>query len=1368
MIEHMYGKLGSILRSARERKGLEQAEVARELGVGQQAVSTWERGRSRPRRKTLRAVAELLGLAEHDLVAAGAYATASTEAAPVAPRTRALPLAGLTPERFEDFTVEIVKALVPRAHVTRFGGPGDTQDGIDVLATDSKTGEVLATAQCKRHATFGKAAVKKAVDAVKIDAAQHHLFLSRETASPGARTEMSNHPGWTLWDGESISQYIQHQMPLDAAVRLVDSFFPGHREAFLGVRSPGPWLLPEDHFISPQGQLFNHDWTLVGREDVVDQLAAALYDSSAQLVTLDGRGGLGKTRILKAVAEASPDEATAVFVLPDKTPVAPEHFELLPSTGALVLLIDDAHERDDVTDLIAALRRRNSEANILLATRPYRWAAMRNDLQRSGLLPDEHQTIVLADLPISAVEQLAREALGPDVNESVVQRLARLTTDCPLVTVVGGTLIRRGQLDPSQLGQDDQVRETILGRFSEALIADPLVADPETRRGVLEGIAALQPVRTDDQSFRSTLSTVVGKPYDQLHKHVRDLEAAGVLRRRGSSLRIVPDLLGDILLSRACVDETDGHPTGYLDRVRDAASSQALQHLFVNISRVDWQVRRRQTNNAPLVDALWEPFEAEVREANIPGRQAAVKLLTEVSYFQPQRTVRIARWLVDNPTDDPGDTSSGWAFLGVPIYADVLSDLVTMLKPAAYTLQTLPAVLELLWELTQDDQRRTNQHPEHPLRVLGELAGFELAKPLDYNEAVLDVASKWFADTNKVSPFEVLKPLLATESSSQSYQNYSLTFQPFALNADVVMPLRRRVIAIALDEMRQPHVGRAVAAVECVEASLRYPTGMFGREVTQQERDRWTPSFVDTIEQLGSVAVENELDPAVLVAVRKALSWHAGYGPEATKAPARKVLQKLRDELADKVALIIHDGWGHLVFDRERDFEKAQARVQARLQQAVDQLTEERDDENVISLLEERLQVERVAFGADKGNLGPLVQAMVEARSSLAGHLVDAVLAGRAPALISALPVALSVLAAQDDQAAFERATQLLQVDEPWATQAVAQAWGWNRGHRPVLPEELELLLQFGSHENLTVRQAPITVAQRAAKEDPQLAARLLASVRFSDSSHVADEVCSCFGRYVGLSWDALDEDQQEHIRDELVLLDDIGQHSITAFLADRSAIDPEWVIALLQTRVEVGEGLELRGDYRPMPFSFDNHLKVREHPHFEQWLRKLQLWIAAKTDSWMRAENGADLFKEVARQYDSSVLSLLEDAIGTGDMEQIDSAAAILRRAPRTFVWQQQEFVERVFAATEKVGDEAQQALKNALWGATISGTRSGTPGQPYPEDVEQRDRCREVASLMPKGSAAERFYLDMAISAERAIESSVDEDREDDGRRW
>ncbi|KRB46532.1 hypothetical protein ASD90_22640 [Terrabacter sp. Root181] len=1236
-----------------------------------------------------------------------------------------------------------------------------------MLATNSKNGKVLATAQCKRHITFGKGAVKKAVDAVAIDAPQHHLFLSRQTASPGARTEMAKHAGWTLWDGENISQYVQQHMPLDAAVRLVDSFFPGHREPFLGVRSPGPWLLPEEHFMSPQGHLFNHDWTLVGRQDVVDQLTTALYGGRGQLITLEGRGGLGKTRLLKAVAEACPDTATSVFLLPDKTPVGPEDFELLPSAGALVLLIDDAHERDDVVALVVALRRRNEAANVLLATRPYRWATMRNDLHRSGLLPEEHQTIVLPDLATSAVEQLAREALGPNPNEGVAQRLARLTTDCPLVTVVGGTLIRRGQLDPAHLGHDDEVRETILGRFSEALIADPLVADPETRRGVLEGIAALQPVRTDDDSFRGTLSAVIGKPYDQLHRHIRDLEAAGVLRRRGSSLRIVPDLLGDILLTRACVDEADGQPTGYLDRIRDAASDQALQHLFVNISRVDWQVRQRHTSNRSLVDALWEPFEAELQAADIPHRQAAVKLLAQVAYFQPTRVVRIARWLIDNPTDEAGDSSTRWAFLGVPTYADVLSELVSMLKPAAYTFETLPTVLELLWELAKNDERNTNQHPEHPLRVLVDLAGFELTKPVNYNEAVFEVASQWFHDTNDLSPFEVLKPLLATESSSQSYQGYTLSFQPFALNTGVVMPLRERVVALAFQEVQQPDVRRAVAAIECLEAAMRYPSGMFGREVTKDERDRWTPSFVDTINRLGAVTTTVDLDPAVLVAVRKALSWHASYGPAATKEPAREVLRQLRDELADKIALIIHDGWGRLIFDRERDYEKAQAQVQARLKRAVDQLIENTDDAEVITLLEERLQVERAAFGGDKGNPGPLVGEVVKSRPSLAGHLVDAIVAGVASALTSVLPVALAVFAEQDDKAAFARARELLDLNEPWATRAVAQAWGWNRGRRPVLPKELDILVQFGADENIAVRQAPITVAQRFAEVDPGLAARLLAAVTFSDSPHLADELFACFGRHVGLAWDALDSTQQQSIQDQLILLDDIGQYSITGFLADRSAIDPEWVIAMLQMRVEVGEQLESRGDYRAMPFSFDNHLRVREHPDFEPWLRTLQLWIATKTDSWNRTEHGAELFKEVAQQYDSSVLAVLEGAINTGDMAQIESAAAILGKAPRTFIWQHHEFVDRSFRATEKVSEEAQQTLRSALWGATISGVRSGTPGQPFAEDIEQRDSSLRVAAAMPKGSASERFYLDMAASAQRSIESSIEDD-EDDGRAW
>jgi len=75
---------------------------------------------------------------------------------------------------------------------------------------------------------------------------------------------------------------------------------------------------------------------------------------------------------------------------------------------------------------------------------------------------------------------------------------------------------------------------------------------------------------------------------------------------------------------------------------------------------------------------------------------------------------------------------------------------------------------------------------------------------------------------------------------------------------------------------------------------------------------------------------------------------------------------------------------------------------------------------------------------------------------------------------------------------------------------------------------------------------------------------------------------------------------------------------------------------------------------------------------------------------------------------------------------------------------------------------------MMGALWSATISGVRSGTPGEPFPETIEQRDRSRAIAKDLPAGSIERRFYADMAKSAERDVQREIEDDLPSDGRSW
>jgi hypothetical protein len=166
--------------------------------------------------------------------------------------------------------------------------------------------------------------------------------------------------------------------------------------------------------------------------------------------------------------------------------------------------------------------------------------------------------------------------------------------------------------------------------------------------------------------------------------------------------------------------------------------------------------------------------------------------------------------------------------------------------------------------------------------------------------------------------------------------------------------------------------------------------------------------------------------------------------------------------------------------------------------------------------------------------------------------------------------------------------------------------------------------------------------------------------------------------------------------------------------------------------------------------------------------LLNLLMWVAANLDSWIRRDMGAEVFQEVAGRYGDDVVALLAKALRTDDLSVVKAIAAVVRKAHRTFIWDEPDFVRLALQSAGRLGEGARREMVGALYGSAISGVRSGTPGQPYPEDIEQRDRSLALADKMPRGSAEEAFYRDLAKSADKSIRMDADDDLADDGRFW
>ncbi len=1379
MMTGMELSIAEIIKRERRQRGWDQAELARRLSdIGQQAVSRWERGLSRPRRSMVAEIAELFELDAAALLEAAGYPspiadTPEQVSRPVRPRATILPLAELAPDRFEQFTADLAQLLYPEAKVHRVGGQGHTQYGVDVTVKHSD-GSVTGI-QCKRERQFGPSDVRRAVDAVDGTAMEYILFLTRPAASPEARREIDNHSPWALWDADDISRSIRSRLSLDAATRLVDTYFPGWREPFLGVREPGPWLTTDEFFRPTSGeQLYSHDWEMVGRSEELEGIESFLADEQKKLAVLIGRGGIGKTRLLLALATyAERAQSMEVRFVAASIMLRSEHFELLPATGRLLVIVDDAHERIDIAELVAGVSRTRPTASFLLALRPYGLAQLASDLRRVGLHPTDFPSWELEDLKDDDAEKLAREILGPGFNEGIVRRLASLTTDCPLITVVGAGLIKRGLLSPGRLELADSIRAEILSAFRDAVVADPTASDPTLRGAVLDAIASLQPVRTGEASFRSAMEELTGVPFDRIVPHLRSLEDAGVLLRRGQSLRIVPDLLGDVILAQSSFDERSGTTTGYVERVHRASGGEALQNVLVNVSRVDWHVRQGYSGAPSLVDSLWSAVEAEFYGAGIHGRKALLHLLRKVAFFQPDRALSLARWALEHPTETIEDVDHVLAFSYAPSYEDVVRELPPLLKNVAFNLDYIGDAADLLWELAQRDARPTNQYPEHAVRVLTDLAEYHVGKPLIYNEAVIDAAERWFSNEQLedllYSPFDVLETLLATEGSDHSSDGFKILFKPYTVNVDTVQRLRDRVIDLALSEVRSPNPRRAVRAVTAIAAAVHYPMGLFGRSIAEDEHNRWTPIFVDTIDRLADAVADEDLDPVIAVAARIAVHWHATYSHSDTKLAAGRTLERLPTSIERDLALALYDGWGHLL-SRKDDYEQAEREKRAWFEKVATALVVDRSDDEIVSLLENRLRVQRQAYGSGEGSPGPFVWTLVGLQPAVGQGICQRVSTEPTSALLELVPVVLSQLCESQPAEAMGHVHDLLAADSEAVVRHVAHALSWNRGPRSqLLDGELDLLRRFAEHDDPIVRRAAVRAAQVISKSHQAAAVELIARVSFGDAPGVAEELFSSFGPHGDLSWAELAKGQATALLDQLRVCPSIDDYHITAFLSELSKSNPDAVLRLLMDRVELAEQSESVNEFRALPYDWHNKLLCRSHTRFVHLLREVLAWIAARLDSWQRRMMGAEIFRAVAEEFDDAVIDVLDEAIGTTAREQIEAVGAILHEAPRTVVWENVPFVRRVLAAAAKHGEDCLQHVGSGLHAAVTSGVRSGTPGQPFGEDLEQRGRSAEIARTLPRGSIEERFYRSLQASAEQSIQWSMTRDETlVDGRDW
>jgi hypothetical protein len=318
--------------------------------------------------------------------------------------------------------------------------------------------------------------------------------------------------------------------------------------------------------------------------------------------------------------------------------------------------------------------------------------------------------------------------------------------------------------------------------------------DNTTANKVLEAVAALGPVRLDNTKLIERLAEVLGLRVDELRRTLAAAEESGILVRRGDSVRITPDVLADFLLLRAAV--AAAQPTGFAKHIFDNFAEFAPQSILENLAELDWQARQ-SSKAIDLFADIWGGIEQEFTSIGNAGRRTILEIMRRVAFYQPARVLRLVEIALSTDAPDGRDDDSGYIFSVDK--AALIRALPRLLEAIAYHPDHRHRALQLLWQLGCDDARTLNANPDHPVRLLAELAGYDVGR-LEMADAILNAVNQWLDvdgfNRHAHSLLDVIDPILEKAGSRTIPEAGKISFEPFFVNPEATKPVRDKALAI--------------------------------------------------------------------------------------------------------------------------------------------------------------------------------------------------------------------------------------------------------------------------------------------------------------------------------------------------------------------------------------------------------------------------------------------------------------------------------------------------------------------------------------------------------------------------------------------
>jgi hypothetical protein len=1096
--------------------------------------------------------------------------------------------------------------------------------------------------------------------------------------------------------------------------------------------------LPSEHS-SKTGPLFDFNQTLRGRQTKLSELDEFLSDPDRRIAILPGRGGIGKTKLLR---DWSRDKAGwKVLWVSQHGAWHDAAVAEIPSADT-VIVADDAHHYGDLDKLISLVSSRIGEPTLklVIATRPSGQAYIDDLLAR---LADESFIIrykALRELGKSATVDIAKEMLGP-VYAHLADWLAEVSKDTPLITVVGGKLIAKGQITPDLLANNQEFRRAVFNKFAEEC-AGQLPAGGRPKRELLELIAAVQPIDEQKDNFVAKASVFLSLRPDEIRRGFGALEQTEILVRSGGRLRIVPDLFADYLLENASVDGS-GTASGFADAVFAFFEESHLSNLLKNLAELDWRITQ-SGNQSHLLENIWSLISTRFRAQNAAERTHFLREVKDITVFQPVNV----ETLIQIAMDDEAKPVKQWGFRSTQL--DILAQLPALLGITIFNEKISSDAFDRLWLLAHNESDSVSGPAQ---RSLKEAIGYRKYKNAIFNDRILALVEKRSeniaAYQGNFTPLSFMDELLDREVDDTELKGRAFSISALPVNYDVVKGLRERALRIIDYALyaEEPRIGvsavRSLASV-LAEFHPKLRMGVTKEEQTWQDGERLR--VLDLLRQrlsAGNVSLQ------VVWKINRSLKWTAGRATQsaAVRDSAAMLLQDApHPELFDLFDVLCTneyeenteaDGFNIPSLRRREQQNSAIASLRQKIPQV----------EGQIRAIEQLLQ-QAVRANIEPKSVDSVLTQMCGERAFLEG-LSHHVQKYEQSILASVAGIAVREWRHVDHTQYARYGFLFAESPNVRMARSVASVVSYGPPLTEAIRQDLEILTVLAQRKEPYVLMPVLDGLKRLTKTKVFSAPILapITSVNVGDDPILAKEYCNVFGPY-GASPTLLDKASLAKILANLVAVEELDRDAFGGFVANVCGIAPLAIVSFFEGRIAHAGILEDKvqdTDYEAIPssFSWSTLSAARESPDYQTALRGLRDLVKRFPE---HAVHLIPIFWHMGTT-DTSTFLVLDELLHTQDPEDSSWVIKLLSGAPKGLALNHPMFAIHVLTECAHRSEELERAAMGRLISNCFSsGFVQLMPGGGNAPMRTMQDSAAALLTLCKPGTLAFRLYTEIA----------------------